>query len=135
MSWSNAYVGIPFAEHGRTRAGCDCWGLVHLVYADCGVQLPSYAEGYASTLERAEIAALIAGAAVSRPWAEVPPVAATRARDVVLFRRAGAPAHVGLAVAPGLMLHVSAGHAARLERYDDGRWQPRRAGIFRHEAM
>lgn len=29
--WWNEYVGLPFADKGRTREGCDCWGLVRLV--------------------------------------------------------------------------------------------------------
>jgi probable lipoprotein NlpC len=134
MGWSNAYVGIPFAEHGRTREGCDCWGLVRLVYGDRAILLPSYAEGYATTLERAEIAALIAGAAGAAPWRPVP-LEGMADLDILVFRRGLHDAHVGLAVAPGRMLHVTGGQAARLDRIDDGRWRPRLAGVFRHEAL
>ena len=27
-SWTNRYVGIPFAPFGADRSGCNCWGLV-----------------------------------------------------------------------------------------------------------
>ena len=44
MTWASNYLGIPFRAHGRTRAGCDCWGLVRLIYQEqLGVALPEFA--------------------------------------------------------------------------------------------
>src|SRR5512134_1374594 len=47
-SWAGAYVGIPYLDHGAARSGCDCWGLVRLIYRErTRIELPSYAGDYA----------------------------------------------------------------------------------------
>ncbi len=82
--WSTAYIGLPYRDHGRDRSGVDCWGLAVLVYRDVlGIELPSYAEGYVSTNERAEIADLIAERQQVGPW-----VSGGKARE---FRRGFLP--------------------------------------------
>lgn len=44
---AGTYVGIPYADHRSDRSGCDCWGLVRLVYRErAGVVLPAYAGDY-----------------------------------------------------------------------------------------
>jgi len=35
-------IGIPFVNGGRTRSGCDCWGLTVLVFKEFGIDLPDY---------------------------------------------------------------------------------------------
>ncbi len=59
-AWAAEYIGIPFAERGRTRAGCDCWGLVRLVLAErFGIELPSYADGYETVKDHGRLVELI----------------------------------------------------------------------------
>ena len=49
IAWAKDYLGIPFVVHGRSRAGCDCWGLVCLVYEEqATIRLPAYSTDYTS---------------------------------------------------------------------------------------
>lgn len=132
--WSNAFVGIPHLDHGRTLVGCDCWGLVRLVFArQLGIDLPSYAEGYISTDEHAEISALIGGAKESTSWARVDGLAMPF--DIAVFRRGRLDAHVGVVVSDGLMLHMAEGAHSCLEHYRGGKWATRRSGVYRHHRL
>lgn len=33
------YVGIPYAHHGRSSEGLDCWGLIVAAYKDFGIEV------------------------------------------------------------------------------------------------
>jgi len=127
------YVGIPRLPHGRDRDGCDCWGLVRLVYAsECGVALPSYAGEYVGLEERAEIARLIRDFRDAGPWRKVK--GAPVPFDVLVFRVAGEGAHVGLAIDAARMLHVHRDHS-KVELHDHRPWSTRLVGAWRHEAL
>tara|TARA_R110000796_G_scaffold45616_13_gene110295 strand:- start:3685 stop:4104 length:420 start_codon:yes stop_codon:yes gene_type:complete len=130
MSWSNAYVGIPYANMGRSALGCDCWGLARLVYdAELNITLPAYTEGYASSEEQAEIASLIGQETSTSVWDRVEDPAAF---DVLLFRHGRFESHVGIYVHQGVMLHMATDDQSKHERFDQGRWKARLAGYFRH---
>ena len=130
MIWSDRFVGIPWQELGRSRAGCDCYGLVRLAYAEeLAISLPDYL-GYESVEEHAEIAALIDGARTSPGWLRIE--GAPLALDVVVFRRGRLSTHVGLVIRPGLMLHMAGEDAAKVESYRSGAWSHRLLGHYRH---
>lgn len=130
MSWSNAYVGTPYLEFGRSAEGCDCWGLVHLVYArELGISLPDYL-GYGSAEEHAEINALISRAETEPVWSNIS--ATPRAFDIAVFRRGRLASHVGIVVRPGLMLHMVGEDCAKHEAFETGRWGNRLKGVYRH---
>lgn len=134
-SWADL-VGLPYAELGRSRAGVDCWGLVRLAFAElAGIDLPSYADGYLSTDDRAEICGLIVGAKGNGAWSAV---ASTEVKpmDVVVFRRGRFDSHVGLVVNPSrhLMVHAG-GHGSRAELWTGNLWLPRLVGFWRHRDL
>lgn len=132
MGWDR-FIGIAHRDGGRDRSGCDCWGLVRLVYAErLGIVLPSYADGYASTDERAEIAALVAGGRMSGVWRAV-----DRAQefDALLFRVGPHASHIAVAVDARHMLHVHAKAASVITPQRDPMWRNRLVGVYRHEAI
>lgn len=132
-SWTAEYVGIPFAPGGATRQGCDCWGLVRLVFrARWRIVLPGFEQGI-DPADRGAVAAAFA-AAPARGWRRIDPSSAREA-DVALLRVGGAPCHVGLIVGWPWLLHVERGTDAALDRLDGVRWARRLDSVWRHEEM
>lgn len=130
MSWSDDYVGLPYADLGRDRSGADCYGLACIVYEErLGISLASYAGAYASAAEQAEVAALLEAAESRLPWRRVGDVAPF---DLLLFRRGRLRSHVGIAVDARRMLHMEERSHACIARLDEPRWSARFLGGFRH---
>lgn len=126
------YIGIPFLDHGRDRAGCDCWGLVRLVYADqLGIALPDLGDEYSEAYARGEVDEAVSST-VGQEWNADVTGQAWQPLDVMIFSRAGVECHVGLYLRPGEMLHVIEGTAAAVERYDTVRWKRRLTRVIRH---
>lgn len=101
---ANDFVGIPWARHGRDRAGADCWGLCCLWYAEVlSVTLPDYSDVMAKidadALGRHK---LIEEAAIR--WVRVPP-GQGELNDIVLLRAGRFHEHVGIYLGNGFMLH------------------------------
>ena len=127
------FIGIPFRHRGRDMDGCDCWGLVRLVYRRLyGIELADFADRYENALDAPAIAGLVGEESRSQEWAAVE---TPQPGDVVLLRIAGAPVHVGVMVEQDRMLHVLEGIDAAIERLDSPLWQPRVAGYFRHRLL
>ena len=139
-SWAAGYVGIPSLDIGRSRAGCDCWGLVRLVLAEqAGLQLPSLATCYGSEANAAGVGDAIAAERHSGAWDRID-AGAEQSFDVVEMSGAArtpagwvfGPLHVGVVVAAGWLLHVERNTATVLARYrEDQAIQRRVLGFWR----
>lgn len=126
----SAYVGLPFVERGRNRSGCDCWGLFVLVQREVfGLDLPAFSDAYATVLDRAALADLIAGH--MGPWREIDP-GKERPGDAVLMRLAGSESHIGIVAGQGRVLHTERGAGSVIESYRETRLRRRVAGFYRH---
>lgn len=131
MTWSDRYIGIPFDEFGRSRSGCDCWGLACVIYREeLGIRLPDYLGDYASAEERGEIAALIDRDRVSPLW--LPVEGPAIAFDIAIFRRGRFASHLGIVVRHGWMIHMQGEDCAKIESYRTGQWSHRLQGCYRH---
>jgi cell wall-associated NlpC family hydrolase len=128
-----SYIGIPFVEKGRSREGCDCYGLLCLVYRDLlGVVLPAFMNGYVSTQDSEELARLIRGHL--EPWGRIE-AGTEEPFDGVLMTEGGVPRHMGIVTRKGWLLHVENGGESLIERYDSFRLKRRVAGFYRHESQ
>lgn len=133
MGWSDQFVGIPQAEHGRSRSGSDCWGLACIIYRETlGIRLPEYLD-YTSTEEHGEIAAVIAGASASPLWRRV--LGSEQPFDIAVFRRGRLSTHVGIVIRSGLMIHMLDEDQSKVQTYRDGPWKHRLSGFYRHASM
>lgn len=131
MSWSNRFIGIPYEDFGRSRQGCDCWGLACIIYREeLGISLPDYLSSYASTDEHREISALVDRARASPLW--MPVSGPALAFDLALFRRGRWSSHIGIVIRHGLMIHMVGEDQAKLQSYTDGTYKHRFDGHYRH---
>lgn len=116
------YIGLPFESGGRGPRH-DCWSLVRLVYADrLGIELPLHT-GYADTLTDETSQLMVAARSEWREVTDPEPY------DVVMFNVDGKPNHIGLVIAPGLMLHTTRHKDACIESYRAAQWQIGRAHV------
>lgn len=131
------YMKIPFKSHGKDFSGCDCGGLVWLVYKnELGIELPDWTDLYSGTriensLELCETVSTMLGEnGIEVPFSEIRPF------DVVAFNIAGTPIHVGVVTTKRIFMHTMQGRT-RVEqvRFDNPQWRNRLTGCFRHEAM
>src|SRR4051812_13879091 len=105
--WAGRYIGLPFADHGRDRAGLDCWGLLRLVMAEqFGVALPSYSGEYQRTTQVEKISALVVREAQN--W-KIVASGSEVCGDAAVLRIRGRPMHVGLVLGDRQMLHIEFG--------------------------
>lgn len=124
------YIGLPWKEKGRDPTGFDCWGLLRFIYLEeYGLELPSFSDSYKTVEDGKALSDLIAGE--MGPWQ---PVAkgTERVSDAVLMTLQGQPRHVGLIVAPSLVLHIERATGSLIENYESFRLQRRVIGFFRH---
>lgn len=126
------YVGIPWRDQGCGRDGCNCWGLVRLIYRlELGIELPAFSDRVANDADREAIAAVIAG---ERSRWDLVERSAAALFDVVIMRDAGVESHIGIVCGPGRLLHVPQGGASMIQRMGGVAVRSKIAGVFRYRA-
>lgn len=131
--WWNNYSAIPFVDHGRDGSGCDCYGLLRLVYRDrLGVELPLLLDGYRHTEQRQILANLIEGNALLIGFSQMD-LDRLQPFDVLIIRQAGVNCHLGVLVTPNLLLHTEAGRGVVVEDIRRPHLRPRIREAWRYE--
>ena len=123
------YIGIPFKDKGRDFDGCDCWGLIRLIYKnEFNINLPEYLDAYVSTANRKSVAEFADAEKLN--WIAV--TSRPSFGDVILFRIYGLPMHIGMAIGKRQMIHILKGADSGVERFDNLIWKNRILGVYRH---
>lgn len=138
-AWVGRYIGIPFADAGGDRKGCNCWGLVRLVLAEQkAIALPSYAEISAADMLKA--ARAFGSDSKLDPWRSIERAVAAPFDVVLLHAMTEAegrriPGHVGIMISPARMLHVWRGTDAIHMPLDHAQLQNKVIGFYRHRDL
>jgi cell wall-associated NlpC family hydrolase len=128
--WAGRYIGLPFEDHGRSRAGLDCWGLVRLVLSEqFNIALPSFAAEYRRTTDTGKISDLILR---ETPAWQFVAMGEEQLGDVIILRQRGQPMHVGVVLGDQRMLHIEQGINSAIEAYSGPCWKDRIFGFFRY---
>jgi cell wall-associated NlpC family hydrolase len=124
-------MNMPFVEKGRDYEGCDCFGLVWLGFRDVlGITLPKHTDEYEDAGTTTESRAHLGGLVVThkREWEQVKNPSPM---DVVLFRLAGQPIHVGLMIDKKNFIHSEKKRGVSIESVNDIRWTLRKEGVYK----
>jgi len=127
-NWAADYIGIPFVEHGRGHAGCDCWGLVRLVLAEqFDIHVNGFEQSYKTVRDKDTIAEICRREALAWQSVKNP-----QPGDVVLLRIQSVPYHVGIVIGKNSMLHVERNKNTVREKFNSSIWKNRIAGFYRY---
>lgn len=137
--WWNAYVGIPFRDHGVdpvADGGLNCWTLPRWIYLnEWGVLMPSYEEDIDPGTLESQLGTLdVLFRSASQVW-QLVPAGQHKPFDIVLMRRGRLVCHTGIVTKPGRMLHLEVGIKSCLEDYLTGMWARRVVGVYRHAQL
>jgi cell wall-associated NlpC family hydrolase len=112
--WVKNYIGIPFVSNGRTREGCDCYGLCRLVLmGEFEITLPALSNDYKNARNVRETAGLFEK--------NMPVLLASRSespeeKTLAIIRERGRLCHIGIYAGDGYILHTTAGTGSVCQR-------------------
>lgn len=126
------YVGIPWRVRGRDFDGCDCWGLLRLIYLhERGIELPSFSDQYVTLADKASIEALIEGN--RSDWGEVQR-GSEIPFDAIQMRGKQNESHIAMVIGNGQAIHMPEGLDSRIFRYRSMEARSQVVRFYRHGA-
>lgn len=121
------YIKIPFLDHGRNFDGCDCYGLVRLIYKnEFGIELPLLMS-YLDSTQGKEISVLIED---NIPLLNAKKVNEPEIGTIAIFNIKGFPMHMGVYIGNNRVLHVMKGTNSLCEKFNSGRLKGRLEGYY-----
>ena len=130
VEWAEKYIGIPYKLHSWGFDGCDCYGLIALIYKnELGIKLPRYDESYSAKSDSNELAKIYE-AEVKR-WKEI---SKPEVGCVVYFVVAGSPKHVGIVVDDKHFVHnLKSPQSSMMSDFTSSKWKDRLIGFYKYE--
>lgn len=120
------YLEIPFVDGGRDFSGCDCFGLISLIYAqELGIKLYDYK---ISCEESSRINGEMEKQKIS--WEKL---AEPIAPCILTVRMDANPAftnHIGFVFKPGCFIHTTKTMGVSVNRYDSPLWERKISGFY-----
>lgn len=130
VEWAKKYIGIPYRLHSFGMDGCDCYGLVVLIFKqEFGIDLPRYDSSYSSNSSHDDITKIY-NAEVDK-WHRVdkPSIG-----SVVYLMLAGHPKHVGVMVSDTHFVHnLKSPQSSMIGSINNHKWKNRIIGFYNYE--
>lgn len=127
MTVLDRYMAIPYVDGGRDMEGCDCWGLLRLIYADhLNIVLPEHSDVSAFDL-------MAVFKRVRDDRKEWQAVKEPEPFDGVLMNeRPNSPviSHIGIVTPCGRVMHTNALHGVRVQSFEE--LASRVMGVYRY---
>jgi cell wall-associated NlpC family hydrolase len=131
MGWASKYIRIPFQDRGRGFNGCDCYGLLRLVYRyELGIDLLDLSDQYSSYKDQHCVKSLVAFEKMK--WEEISK-GKQKPFDAVLIRLDCAEFnHVGIVINEKLLLNTKEEIGVHIIEYQKSTpyWHPNLIGGF-----
>lgn len=127
---TSKYIGMPYKELGRTKKGCDCYGLAYIMYKEIkDITLPTHEEAATS---RKIVQRIIEDGKYD--WIEVDK---PQELDLVTFKIMGFVSHIGILIDKDKkhFIHSWVKINTCIERLNSLHWGHRIDGFFRHKSL
>jgi cell wall-associated NlpC family hydrolase len=131
MNNLSRFIGIPFKNMGRTISGCDCWGLVVLIYKNyLNVELPTYSINQFDVNSVKE-----AFNSEKKSWVLVDKYKQFDIAELIIkvAKFQFEPLHVGIIVDNEYLLHTETNIGSHLVNLNDFRIKSRIKGFWRYK--
>jgi cell wall-associated NlpC family hydrolase len=124
---------IPFVEGGRSKKGCDCWGLVRIFYKDIlNIELPSFENIYLNENRNySETSDNIEREKIKEKRDRFKQVNNPKYGDIILISLMGRPIHIGVALDNKTMIHTRKSSGVVIEDFSGVKWNKRIEGYYR----